>query len=49
MGKAKALVAEQQNVSLGDRERLYGYLEGEGKMILAEPQSLLHLPRRCRA
>lgn len=41
LGKAKALVAEQQNVSLGDRERLYGYLEGEGKMILAEPQSLL--------
>ncbi len=39
--KAKALVAEQQNVSLGDRERLYGYLEGVGKMILAEPQSLL--------
>ena len=39
--KAKALVAEQQNVSLGDRERLYGYLEGVGKMILAAPQSLL--------
>jgi len=39
--KAQALVAEQQNVSLGDRERLYGYLEGVGKMILAEPQSLL--------
>ena len=39
--KAKALVAEQQNVSLEDRERLYGYLEGVGKMILAEPQSLL--------
>lgn len=41
LGKAKALVAEQQNISLGDRERLYGYLEGGGKMILAEPQSLL--------
>ncbi|NKB31579.1 MAG: tryptophan--tRNA ligase [Pseudomonadales bacterium] len=39
--KAKALVSEQQNISLGDRERLYGYLEGGGKMILAEPQSLL--------
>ena len=39
--KAKALVAEQQNVSLGDRERLYGYLEGVGKIILTEPQSLL--------
>ncbi len=39
--KARALVAEQQNISLGDRERLLGYLEGGGKMILAEPQSLL--------
>ncbi|MDD9958184.1 MAG: tryptophan--tRNA ligase [Gammaproteobacteria bacterium] len=39
--KARALVAEQQNVSLGDRERLSGYLEGGGKMILAEPQALL--------
>ena len=39
--KAQALLREQQNISLGDRERLYGYLEGSGKMILAEPQSLL--------
>lgn len=39
--KAQALLKEQQNISLGDRERLYGYLEGSGKMILAEPQSLL--------
>ena len=39
--KAKALIREQQNLTLGDRERLYGYLEGSGKMILAEPQSLL--------
>lgn len=39
--KARALLKEQQNISLGDRERLYGYLEGSGKMILAEPQSLL--------
>jgi len=28
-------------LSLGDRERLFGYLEGGGKMILSEPQSLL--------
>ena len=41
LGKAQALLAEQQNISLGDRERLFGYLEGSGKMILAEPQSLL--------
>ena len=29
------------SLSLGDRERLYGYLEGGGKMILAEPGALL--------
>jgi tryptophanyl-tRNA synthetase len=39
--KAQALLKEQQNISIGDRERLYGYLEGSGKMILAEPQALL--------
>jgi tryptophanyl-tRNA synthetase len=38
---AKALLNEQQSLSLGDRERLFGYLEGGGKMILAEPQALL--------
>ena len=39
--KAQAFLKEQQNVSIDDRERLFGYLEGGGKMILAEPQSLL--------
>jgi len=38
---ARALLNEQQNLSMGDRERLFGYLEGGGKMILAEPQALL--------
>jgi len=38
---AQALLNEAQNLSLGDRERLFGYLEGSGKMILAEPQALL--------
>ena len=38
---ARALLNDQQNLSLGDRERLFGYLEGGGKMILAEPQVLL--------
>ncbi|MBZ0096500.1 MAG: tryptophan--tRNA ligase [Sulfuricella sp.] len=38
---AHALLNDQQNLSLGDRERLFGYLEGGGKMILAEPQALL--------
>ncbi len=37
----KALLEETQNLSLGDRERLYGYLEGSGKMILVEPGALL--------
>ncbi len=35
------LVRAQQNLSQADRERLLGYLEGSGKMILAEPQALL--------
>jgi len=37
----RALLNEQQNLSMGDKERLFGYLEGGGRMILAEPQSLL--------
>lgn len=36
-----ALVSSQANLSLGDRERLYGHLEGSGKIILPEPQALL--------
>src|SRR5699024_8019091 len=38
---AKALVMDQQNITLGDRERLLGDLEGGGKVILPEPPSLL--------
>ena len=38
---AKALLNDAQNLSVNDRERLYGYLEGSGKMILAEPEALL--------
>ncbi len=41
LAKARALLESQQNITLGDRERLFGYLEGEGKMILPEPQALL--------
>lgn len=37
---AQALVKDQQNITLGDQERLYGYLEGSGKLILPEPQGL---------
>ncbi len=39
--KGRALIESQQNISLGDRERLLGYLEGGGKVILPEPQALL--------
>jgi tryptophanyl-tRNA synthetase len=39
--QAKALLNETQNLSLGDKERLFGYLEGGGKMILVEPGALL--------
>jgi tryptophanyl-tRNA synthetase len=38
---AQALLGSQQNISIGDKERLYGYLEGQGKIILPEPQALL--------
>ena len=38
---ARALLEEQKNISLGDRERLFGYLEGGGRAILTEPQALL--------
>lgn len=38
---AKALLDEAQNLSVGDRERLFGYLEGGGRMILAEPEAML--------
>lgn len=38
---AQALVRDQQNITLGDKERLLGSLEGSGKIILPEPQALL--------
>ena len=38
---AQALLETQANITLGDRERLFGYLEGSGKIILPEPQALL--------
>jgi tryptophanyl-tRNA synthetase len=38
---ARALLEETQNLTMGDRERLYGFLEGGGKMILTEPHALL--------
>ncbi len=38
---ARELLGKAQNLALGDRERLFGYLEGGGKVILSEPQALL--------
>jgi tryptophanyl-tRNA synthetase len=38
---ARALLDRAQNLALGDRERLFGYIEGGGKVILTEPQALL--------
>ncbi len=38
---AHALLKEQQNLAISDRERLAGFLEGGGRMILTEPQALL--------
>jgi tryptophanyl-tRNA synthetase len=37
----RALLEAQVNLSIGDKERLFGYLEGSGKIILPEPQPLL--------
>lgn len=39
--QAKAMLDEIQHLSMADRERLFGYLEGTGKMILVEPGYLL--------
>jgi tryptophanyl-tRNA synthetase len=37
----KALLDGAQNLAVADRERLFGYLEGGGRMILVEPDVLL--------
>ena len=39
--KAQALIKDQQNITMSDKERLSGYIEGIGKIILPEPESLL--------
>jgi tryptophanyl-tRNA synthetase len=38
---ARELLNDTQNLALGDRERLFGYLEGSRRMILPEPQPML--------
>jgi tryptophanyl-tRNA synthetase len=39
--QAKAMLDQTQNLSMIDRERLFGYLEGSRKLILVEPQARL--------
>jgi tryptophanyl-tRNA synthetase len=41
LAAARALLEGQQNITVGDKERLFGYLEGGGRIILPEPQPLL--------
>lgn len=41
LNTARALLANQHNLSIGDKERLLGYLDGSGKIILPEPQPML--------
>lgn len=41
LATARALLEDQQNMTLADRARLFGYLEGFGNIILPEPQALL--------
>ena len=47
---ARELLNDTQNLSLGDRERLFGYLEGSRRVILPEPRGAADRQRRrCRA
>ncbi len=39
--RGREIVEQAQNLSQGDRERLFGFLEGSRRIILSEPQSLL--------
>jgi len=41
LNTARVLIDNQQNISLGDKKRLWGYLEGETRTILPEPEPLL--------
>ena len=41
LSRAQALVESSTRLSLADRERLLGYVEGTGRSILLEPQALL--------
>jgi tryptophanyl-tRNA synthetase len=41
LARGQALLRDPQSLSRGDRERLYGWLEGTGKKILVEPEAML--------
>lgn len=41
LATARELLKSLSNITLGDKERLFGYLEGSSKIILPEPQALL--------
>ena len=41
LATGQALVENQANLTLGDKERLVGHLEGSGRIILPEPDALL--------
>jgi len=41
LAAARALLEQQGNLSVADRERLFGFLEGGGRVILVEPEALL--------
>ncbi len=41
LATARAMLERQKNMTLGDRERLFGFLEGGGRIILPEPEALL--------
>jgi tryptophanyl-tRNA synthetase len=41
LGKARALIESGKSLTVADRERLLGFLEGGGRAVLAEPSVLL--------
>ena len=41
LGKARALIEAGKSLTVADRERLLGFLEGGGRAVLAEPSVLL--------
>lgn len=41
LGEGQALLESQQNLTIADRARLAGYLDGGGRSVLTEPEALL--------